>query len=90
MESILFRSWWVAALCGLLGILFAVLAIGWPGLTRLALVGLFAAYAILAGIASLAGALLLALGARMRALARAGGTGHDRRVLPDRRMSPAR
>lgn len=198
MESILFRSWWVAALRGLLGILFAVLAIGWPGLTLLSLVALFAAYAILAGIASLAGAfrhrtagqvhwdavilgivsigaglvaayhpaatalllvlimganalvvgvldilaavrlrhsiadewllglagiasvvfgafvfarpgagalalvwlvslyafvtgaLLLALGVRMRALERAGGTGHDRRVLPDRRMSPAR
>lgn len=198
MESILFRSWWVAALRGLLGILFAVLAIGWPGLTLLSLVALFAAYAMLAGIASLAGAfrhrgagqvpwdavilgivsigaglvaayhpaatalllvlimganalvvgvldilaavrlrqsiadewllglagsasvvfgafvfarpgagalalvwlvslyafvtgaLLLALGVRMRALERAGGTGHDRRVLPDRRMSPAR
>ncbi|MCS0580361.1 DUF308 domain-containing protein [Massilia pinisoli] len=203
MESIFFRSWWVPALRGLLGILFAVLAIGWPGLTLLSLVGLFAAYAILAGIASLAGAirhrtagqmhwdavilgivsigaglvaayhpaatalllvlimganalvvgvldilaavrlrqsiagewllalagvasvvfgafvfgafvfarpgagalalvwlvslyafvtgaLLLALGVRMRALERAGGTGHDRRVVPDRRMSPAR
>jgi uncharacterized membrane protein HdeD (DUF308 family) len=198
MESILFRSWWVAVLRGLLAILFAVVATGWPGLTLLSLVGLFAAYAILAGIASLAGALrhraagqvhcdavilgivsigaglvaayhpaatalllvlimganalvvgvldilaavrlrqsiagewllalagivsvmfgafvfarpgagalalvwlvslyafitgalLLALGVRMRALERAGGTGHDRRVLPDRRMSPAR
>jgi uncharacterized membrane protein HdeD (DUF308 family) len=198
MESIFFRSWWVAVLRGLLAILFAVVATGWPGLTLLSLVGLFAAYAILAGIASLAGALghraagqvhwdavilgivsigaglvaayhpaatalllvlimganalvvgvldilaavrlrqsiagewllalagivsvmfgafvfarpgagalalvwlvslyafitgalLLALGVRMRALERAGGTGHDRRVLPDRRMSPAR
>jgi uncharacterized membrane protein HdeD (DUF308 family) len=57
MECIFCRSWWVAALRGLFGILFAVLAIGWPGLTLLALVGLFAAYAVLAGIASLAGAL---------------------------------
>jgi uncharacterized membrane protein HdeD (DUF308 family) len=198
MESIFVRSWWVPALRGLLGILFAVLAIAWPGLTLLSLVALFAAYAILGGVASLAGALrhraggetrwdavilglvsigaglvaayhpaatalllvlimganalvvgvldilaairlrqsvagewmlalaglasivfgalvfarpgagalalvwlvslyafvtgvlLLALGLRMRAFGRAGGTGHDRRVLPDRRMSPAR
>ena len=192
------RSWWVPALRGLLGIVFAVLAIAWPGLTLLSLVVLFAGYAVLAGIASVAGALrhradgemrsdalilglvsigaglvaafhpaatalvlvlimganalvvgvldilaatqlrtsiagewmlalaglvsvlfgalvfarpfagalalvwlvslyafvsgvlLLALGLRMRALARAGEAGHDRRVLPDRRMSPAR
>jgi uncharacterized membrane protein HdeD (DUF308 family) len=192
------RSWWVPALRGLFGIVFAVLAIAWPGLTLLSLVALFAAYAILAGIASVAGVvrhradgdtrwdalilgvvsvgaglvaafhpaatalvlvlimganalvvgvldilaairlrasvagewmlalaglvsvlfgalvfarpfagalalvwlvslyafvsgvLLLALGLRMRALARAGEAGHDRRVLPDRRMSPAR
>jgi len=57
MESIFFRSWWVPALRGLLGVLFAVLAIGWPGLTLLSSVALFAAYEILAGIASLAGAL---------------------------------
>lgn len=52
MESIVFRSWWLATLRGVLGILFAILAIGWPGLTLLSLVGLFAVYAILAGIAS--------------------------------------
>ncbi len=198
MENIFLRAWWVPALRGVLGIAFAVLAIAWPGLTLLSLVALFAAYAILAGIASLAGALrhraggdlrwdvvilglvsigaglvaayhpaatalllvlimganalvvgvldilaairlrktiagewllvlaglasivfgalvfarpgagalalvwlvslyafvtgalLLGLGLRMRTLARAGGAGHDRRVLPDRRMAPAR
>jgi uncharacterized membrane protein HdeD (DUF308 family) len=56
MESIFFRSWWVPALRGLLGVLFAVLAIGWPGLTLLSFVALVAAYAILTGIASLSGA----------------------------------
>jgi uncharacterized membrane protein HdeD (DUF308 family) len=57
MENIFLRSWWVPALRGVIGIVFAVLAIAWPGLTLLSLAGLFAAYAILAGIASLAGAL---------------------------------
>jgi uncharacterized membrane protein HdeD (DUF308 family) len=57
MENIFLRAWWVPALRGVLGIAFAVLAIAWPGLTLLSLVALFAAYAILAGVASLAGAL---------------------------------
>lgn len=56
MESIFLRAWWVPALRGVLGIVFAVLAIAWPGLTLLSLIALFAAYAILGGIASLAGA----------------------------------
>lgn len=56
MESIFLRSWWVPALRGLLGIAFAVLAVTWPALTLLALTALFAAYAFLAGCASLAGA----------------------------------
>ncbi|WP_307727413.1 DUF2784 family protein [Massilia rhizosphaerae] len=66
MENIFVRSWWVPALRGLLGIVFAVLAVAWPGLTLLTLVALFAAYAILGGIASLAGALRHRTGGEMR------------------------
>lgn len=66
MENIFLRAWWVPALRGVLGIAFAVLAIAWPGLTLLSLVALFAAYAILAGIASLAGALRHRSGGELR------------------------
>jgi uncharacterized membrane protein HdeD (DUF308 family) len=57
MENFFVRSWWVLALRGILAIVFAVLALMWPSLTLLTLVGLFAAYALLGGIASVAGAL---------------------------------
>lgn len=42
---------------GVAALAFGVLAIAWPGLTLLLLVALFAAYAIISGIAALAGAL---------------------------------
>ncbi|GAB3434715.1 HdeD family acid-resistance protein [Massilia solisilvae] len=57
MNSFYVRSWWVAALRGVLGILFGVLALMWPGLTLLTLVALFAAYAMLGGTASVIGAI---------------------------------
>jgi uncharacterized membrane protein HdeD (DUF308 family) len=41
---------------GAIAIAFGVLAIVWPGLTLLALVGLFAAYALLGGVVSIAAA----------------------------------
>jgi uncharacterized membrane protein HdeD (DUF308 family) len=66
MENIFLRAWWVPVLRGVFGIAFAVLAIAWPRLTLLSLVVLFAAYAILAGIASLAGALRHRAGADLR------------------------
>jgi uncharacterized membrane protein HdeD (DUF308 family) len=66
MENIFMRAWWVPALRGVFGFAFAVLAIAWPRLTLLSLVVLFAAYAILAGIASLAGALRHLAGADLR------------------------
>ncbi|MDB5840699.1 MAG: hypothetical protein JWQ23_2651 [Herminiimonas sp.] len=56
MNQMLLNSWWMLALRGALGVLFAVLAIMWPGLTLLALVGLFAAYALLTGIVSVVAA----------------------------------
>ena len=57
MNNFYLRSWWVPALRGIFGILFGVLALMWPGLTLLTLVALFAAYALLGGIASVVGAI---------------------------------
>lgn len=57
MNESLLRSWWILALRGVIGILFGVLALLWPGLTLLALVSLFAAYALLTGAISIFGAI---------------------------------
>jgi uncharacterized membrane protein HdeD (DUF308 family) len=38
------------ALLGVISLVFAFLALAWPGLTLLSLVVLFAAYALLAGV----------------------------------------
>jgi uncharacterized membrane protein HdeD (DUF308 family) len=57
MDSFFVRSWWVPALRGLAGILFGVLALAWPGMTLVTLILLFAAYALVAGFASVAGAI---------------------------------
>ncbi|HJV53991.1 MAG TPA: DUF308 domain-containing protein [Noviherbaspirillum sp.] len=57
MNDTLVRSWWILALRGALAILFGALALLWPGLTLLALTALFAAYALLGGVVSVAGAL---------------------------------
>jgi len=56
MNNVFLQSWWVLALRGVLGILFGVLALFWPGLTLLTLIALFAAYALLSGVASVVGA----------------------------------
>jgi uncharacterized membrane protein HdeD (DUF308 family) len=57
MNESLLRSWWILALRGVIAILFGVLALMWPGLTLLALVSLFAAYALLTGAISVFGAI---------------------------------
>jgi uncharacterized membrane protein HdeD (DUF308 family) len=57
MEGFFVHTWWATAMRGLMGILFGVLALAWPGLTLVTLVILFAAWALLVGIASVAGAL---------------------------------
>lgn len=57
MRALLARSWWHLALRGAAAVLFGVLALLWPGVTLLFLVALFGAYALLSGIAELAGAL---------------------------------
>ncbi|MDL4770869.1 MULTISPECIES: HdeD family acid-resistance protein [Thermomonosporaceae] len=48
------RHWWVLALRGAFAVLFGVVAWVWPGITVLALVVLFGAYALVDGVMALA------------------------------------
>ncbi|ARP82764.1 hypothetical protein CAL12_19380 [Bordetella genomosp. 8] len=56
MNGVISNAWWVLVVRGVLGIAFGVLALAWPVLTLLVLVAMFAAYAVLGGIAAVAGA----------------------------------
>jgi uncharacterized membrane protein HdeD (DUF308 family) len=47
------RDWWIIALQGVAAIVFGILALVWPGITLLALVFLFAAYALIDGVLAL-------------------------------------
>jgi len=47
------RDWWIVALQGVAAIVFGILALVWPGITLLALVFLFAAYALVDGVLAL-------------------------------------
>jgi uncharacterized membrane protein HdeD (DUF308 family) len=55
-------SWWLIILRGICALLFGVLAFVWPGLTLVALVTLFGAFAIANGIFSLVTSIQLARG----------------------------
>lgn len=57
MKDIFLHAWWVLAARGVVALLFGLVALLWPGMTLLAFVLLFAAYALLSGIASVAGAM---------------------------------
>ncbi|HKQ30661.1 MAG TPA: DUF308 domain-containing protein [Burkholderiales bacterium] len=57
MNDLLFRSWWMLATRGMLAISFGVLALILPDLTFLALIALFAAYALLSGLVTIAAAM---------------------------------
>lgn len=59
MDDLLSRSWWVLALRGAIAIVFGVAALSMPGVSLLALLVLFAVYALVGGAASIAGALRL-------------------------------
>ncbi|TDD38222.1 HdeD family acid-resistance protein [Nonomuraea terrae] len=47
------RSWWLLLLRGLAAVVFGFLALLWPGITVLALVAFFGAYALVSGIFAL-------------------------------------
>jgi uncharacterized membrane protein HdeD (DUF308 family) len=49
MLDVYTHNWWTLALRGVAGIIFGLLAFFWPGITLLALVFLFGAYAIVDG-----------------------------------------
>ncbi|GAB1824061.1 HdeD family acid-resistance protein [Herbidospora sp. RD11066] len=49
-------TWWALAVRGLLAIVFGVVTLAWPGITLVALVYVFAAYAIVNGLFTIAGA----------------------------------
>jgi uncharacterized membrane protein HdeD (DUF308 family) len=53
MLETLTRNWWVLALRGAIAVLFGLLALIWPGITVLALVLLFGAYALVDGVMAL-------------------------------------
>jgi uncharacterized membrane protein HdeD (DUF308 family) len=50
------RYWWVMALRGLLAVLFGLAAFFWPGITLVALVFLFGAYALVDGVLAIVSA----------------------------------
>lgn len=57
MSDLLSRCWWMLTLRGVIAILFGLAALVLPMLSLAALLGLFAAYALLGGTASMVGAL---------------------------------
>lgn len=56
MTFALARNWWSLVIRGILGIVIGLITFLWPGITLMALVFLFAGYALVDGAVSLAGA----------------------------------
>ncbi len=59
MFELMARSWWVHVLRGIAAIVFGVVALLWPSLTVGAMVIVFGVFAIVDGVADLAGAFVL-------------------------------
>jgi uncharacterized membrane protein HdeD (DUF308 family) len=57
MYRILHENWWVIAIRGVLGIIFGLIALFMPGVTIVSLVLVFAAYMLVDGAFSIAGAI---------------------------------
>jgi uncharacterized membrane protein HdeD (DUF308 family) len=75
------RGEWLLVLNGVASVVFGVLIFLFPAAGAVAVVWLISFYALITG------ALLLALGLRMRAMTRARVGAEDRRITPDRRVS---
>lgn len=56
MRIILARNWWSLVLRGVLAVLFGIVSFALPGITVVALVAIFGAYALIDGIVNIAGA----------------------------------
>ena len=56
MTFALARNWWSLVIRGILGIVIGLITFMWPGITLMAMVFLFAAYALVDGVVSLFGA----------------------------------
>jgi uncharacterized membrane protein HdeD (DUF308 family) len=56
MKVPLVSNWWSLVIRGVVAILLGVVAFAWPGVTLMALVFLFGAYALIDGVVSLTGA----------------------------------
>jgi uncharacterized membrane protein HdeD (DUF308 family) len=56
MRVLLAKNWWSLVIRGIAAIVFGILTILWPAITLTALVFLFAGYALVDGVVSLAGA----------------------------------
>jgi len=62
MNGVVIQPWWVLILRGIVAIAFGVLAFMWPGITLLALVTLYGAYALVGGAVAVFGAVTSAKG----------------------------
>lgn len=57
LREVLAKNWWLLLLRGIAAVAFGILAFGWPGITLLALVFLYGAYALLDGVLAIAAAI---------------------------------